>query len=222
MRCSRFIAASRAARAASNRRRRTARRPRDRQRRAFRPVQKDRPDGSKPVLDDRLERRQSWRDELIAQRLHRAVATARWNHRAGRRTALGREIDRSARPFDRLSCRHERRAEQDEHAQGDVLAMQEVGGPPKRVERHSFVKPREHFWMRGLESNRHFERAAESTPGTCGIARAYAPERNAGCDSTITRSNPSTSRAMASSSSIGICCGSKKLPALYSLMCRAG
>ncbi len=56
-----------------------------------------------------------------------------------------------------FAARHERRAEEDEHTERDVVLPQEAGRVAERLERHLLVQTREHFWMRRLETNCDFE-----------------------------------------------------------------
>ena len=69
---------------------------------------------------------------------------------------------------------------------------QEVGCTAECVERHLLVETLEHFGMSGLQAHGDFELTGYriSKPQTPFSIR---PARNAGCDSTITRSNPAHS-----------------------------
>ena len=175
----------------------------------------------RPVLDD-LFKRGRRADNTLAERLDRAVSRSCRNDRAtpSRRARSPRRSD-SARPCHVLLSRMNGGLSRIEHTEIDVVLLQELRRPSRNA---SSVM-------------RLFNRS--STPG-CAVSRPIATSSLAAMRSrnrrhtlavrsrgtpdatpTITRSKPSSLARSLRRPRTGMACGSKKLPALYSLICRA-
>ena len=133
-----------------------------------------------------------------------------------------RDVERSAGPFERLLGGRNGGFSRMKTRSAIASSRQEVGGATEAGQRHALVQPREDVGVRRLEAHRHFERARRADRGRPGIARMRAGQEGGvrlDDDPLEPRHGP---RDRPSSSAAGMARGSKKLPALYSLICRAG
>ena len=112
-----------------------------------------------PVIQSSFERRQLRRRELAAlgQRFQRAVAEARGNERHNPPSAIEGKINRALRPVQRLGFVEERRLDENENAESDVIVAQKFGSAAELVERHPFVQFLQDLRMRCLQAHRHFQ-----------------------------------------------------------------
>jgi hypothetical protein len=122
------------------------------------------------VLDYTLERGKARTLDLVAKRFHRAVAVSRRNHRARRGATFRSQVNRSARPLERGLAFEKRWVQQDEHAEVDVVCLEESGSASERVDGHALVQTGKCFGVGGLEANRDFQSC-----GTEPILKAQAP-----------------------------------------------
>ena len=157
----------------------------------------------------------------VADRFHRSVAATRRNHRADSgATSAATSSDRQAHSTASLS-RQEWRAEKDEHTQRDSMIAQELGGATERVERHLLVETREHARVRGLQTDGHFQLARNRIAKSQAALAIRAGEK---CRMRLD-DHPLESRHRRGDLLVIVRWdggGSKKLPALYSLIWRAG
>lgn len=94
---------------------------------------------------------------LLLELIHRSVSGTGRNHTDTTCTAIEGKLDRTQRPLDPFGLGHERRAEQHERANRDVVLHQKPRRASEVIGRHAFVEPRQDVRVNGLQTERDFE-----------------------------------------------------------------
>src|SRR5262249_19532507 len=121
-----------------------------------------------PVGGGRFEGREPRRRELASQGegVECPVTGARGNQGANARAAVEGKVERAPCPEERPGFVEERRLHQDEDAERDVVAAEEVSGKGKLLERHFLVEPFERFEVHGFEAHGDLELAGKQVAET--------------------------------------------------------
>ena len=98
---------------------------------------------------------------VCRQRLHRAVARAGWDEGCNCCVTIEGKIQRPSRPGERLRRRHERRLDEDEDAEVNIVRAQAIGSGSKLHGGHPLVQLLEDLRMDGLEAHRYLQSRAE-------------------------------------------------------------